>query len=77
MKLLNTIWNEFIGLFVDDGNLALHVLILVFGIAALVKLAILAPLAGAAILLVGCLFILAVSLDRKSRTGRRREGPDR
>lgn len=64
------IWNEFIGLFVDDGNLALHVLILVCAVAALVKLALLGPLVGTMVLLVGCLLVLACSLDRKRRTTR-------
>ncbi len=65
MNILREIWTELVGLFVDDGNLALQVLILVLAVTALVKGANLPPLIGALGLLVGCLLILALSLIRQ------------
>ncbi len=70
MKLVHSIWTELVGLFVDDGNLAVHILILVLAVAALVKGASLAPLIGAGLLLVGCLVILGLSLLRQSNAKR-------
>ena len=67
MTILKAIWDETFGLFVDDGALALQIVILIAALAAAVKLAGLPPLLAAALLIVGLLSILAVSLRRKAR----------
>lgn len=64
MTLIRTAWNEFIGLFVDDGALALFAILLVAIIAVAVKLFGLSALIGGCILLIGCLVVLAFSLVR-------------
>lgn len=68
MSILKLIWNETFGLFVDDGALALQVVILIAALAAGVKLAGLPPLWAALLLIAGLLGILAVSLKRKTRS---------
>lgn len=67
MKLLSSILSELLGLFVDDGSLALQALVLIAAVAAAVKLAGLPPLWGGGLLLLGCLAILALSLRRMLR----------
>ena len=67
MTILKAIWDETFGLFVDDGALALQIVILIAALTAAVKLAGLPPLLAAALLIVGLLSILAVSLRRKAR----------
>jgi hypothetical protein len=67
MTLLRGILTELWGLFVDDGNLAAQALALILLVAALVKLAGVAPLAAGGLLLLGCLAILALSLWRRAR----------
>lgn len=67
MKLLQLIYKEILGLFVDDGSLAVLSLVLVAFVAGLVKLLALPPLLGAAILLVGCLAVLVESVVRGSK----------
>jgi Flp pilus assembly protein TadB len=67
MNALRTAFAEFIGLFIDDGALALAILVLVAVIAAAVEWAGLPPLAGGVLLLAGCLVILAESLRRAAR----------
>jgi hypothetical protein len=67
VKLIGVILAELASLFVDDGSLALQVLVLVLGVAALVKGAGLGALAGALAVLVGCLLILGLSLNRAKR----------
>lgn len=69
MNLLQTIWDETLGMFVDDGALALQAVILIAAVAGAVKLLGLSPLLGGALLLVGCLAALALSLLRKTRQG--------
>lgn len=67
MKLLTSIFQELLGLFVDDGNLALQSL----GLIALVALAVhyggMDPLLGGGLLLLGCIAILGLSLRRMLR----------
>ncbi len=58
---------ELVGMFIDDGNLALLALILIAAVAAAVKLLGMSPLWGAALLLAGCPAILAESLRRAAR----------
>ena len=67
MRLISAILSELFSLFVDDGSLALQVMGLIAAVAALVKLAGLAPLWGGGLLLLGCLAILALSLARMAR----------
>lgn len=69
MRLIAAAFRELLGLFVDDGSLALQVVVLIAAVAALVKGAGLAPLAGGGLLLLGCLVILARSLARAARRG--------
>jgi hypothetical protein len=67
MSVIRTLIAEFIGLFIDDGALALAALGLIAAIAAAVRWAGLPPLGGGILLLVGCLGILAESLHRYAR----------
>ncbi|MER8849361.1 MULTISPECIES: hypothetical protein [Mesorhizobium] len=70
MNVLRLVAREVIGMFVDDGNLALLALVLVAAVTAAVKLLALPPLLGGALLLVGCLAILSQSVRRAARSGR-------
>ena len=67
MTLLRTIWDETVGMFVDDGALALQVVVLIVALTVAVKLLGLAPLLAAILVLVGCLAILAFSLRRAKK----------
>lgn len=67
MSVLKIIWDETFGLFVDDGALALQVVVLIALLAAAVKLGGLAPLLGGGLLILGLLAILAASLRRRTR----------
>ncbi|WP_127903032.1 hypothetical protein [Solirhodobacter olei] len=67
MQFIKSIFSELLGLFVDDGNLALQVLGLIVIVALAVRLGGLMPLAGAGLLLLGCIVILALSLRRMLR----------
>lgn len=67
MTMITSILKELLSLFVDDGSLALQVVVLVLVIAGLVEGLGVAPLPGGGLLIVGCLLILAFSLRRKLR----------
>lgn len=69
MTLLKMIWDETLGMFVDDGALALQAVILIAAVGGAVKLLGLPPLIGGAVLLIGCLAALGLSLRRKTRQG--------
>ncbi|MBE1707670.1 MULTISPECIES: hypothetical protein [Mesorhizobium] len=71
MSVIRLVAREFLGMFVDDGNLALLALVLVAAVAAAVKLLALPPLLGGALLLVGCLAILLQSVRRAARGTKR------
>jgi len=71
MNAVRLVAREFLGMFVDDGNLALLVLVLVAAVAAAVKLLALPPLLGGVLLLVGCLAILLQSVRRAARAVKR------
>lgn len=71
MSVIRLIGREFLGMFVDDGNLALLALVLVAAVATAVKLLALPPLLGGALLLVGCLAILLQSVRRAARATKR------
>ena len=67
MKFLSSVFSEILGLFVDDGNLALQVLGLIVVVALAVRFGGLLPVAGAGLLLLGCIAILILSLHRMLR----------
>jgi hypothetical protein len=67
MNILRTALQELIGMFIDDGALALFSIVLVGVIAAAVELAGLPGFAGGILLLVGCIVILAESTYRAAR----------
>ncbi|CDX27686.1 conserved hypothetical protein [Mesorhizobium plurifarium] len=67
MSVIRLVFKELIGMFVDDGSLALLALILIALIAAAVKLLALSPLVGGVLLLAGCLAILVESTGRAAR----------
>ena len=67
MSFIGAVFQEILGMFVDDGALALWSLALIVVVALLVLLAGLPPLLGALLLLVGCLAILADSVRRACR----------
>ena len=64
MKILQIIWEELIGMFIDDGALALFALVLIACITVAVKFAGLDPLIGGGLLLLGYLAILTESVHR-------------
>jgi Flp pilus assembly protein TadB len=65
--MIRLVFSELVGMFVDDGNLALLALILIALIAAAVKVLGLPPLVGGVLLLAGCLAILLESTRRAAR----------
>jgi hypothetical protein len=67
MKLVRSILSEVWGLFVDDASLAILSLALIALVAALVKLTHVPPVWGGAVLALGCLVVLAISVDRGAR----------
>jgi len=67
MNILRLILKETIGLFIDDGALALFVIALIALVAGLVKYTGIDGLLGASILFIGCLLILAESVARAAR----------
>ncbi|BCM22548.1 hypothetical protein [Mesorhizobium sp. J8] len=68
MSVIRLVFKELIGMFVDDGSLALLALILIALITAAVKLLALPPLVGGVLLLAGCLAILLESTRRAARS---------
>lgn len=67
MNIIRTALSELIGMFVDDGSLATHCLVLILAIAAAVEFLALPPLIGGFLLLAGCLAILLYSVRRGIR----------
>ena len=76
MNILRTIAREVVGLFIDDGALALLSLALIALVTVLVELAGLPAMWGALALLLGCLAILADSVQARlpQRVSRRAAG---
>ncbi len=72
MNILRIAVKELIGMFIDDGALALFSLLLVLAVGLAVETALIAPAAGAVLLMVGCLVILAESVMRAARRKFRR-----
>ena len=71
MNIVRLVLKEIVGMFVDDGSLALLALILIAAVTAAVKLLSLPPLIGGILLLAGCLAILLHSVRRAARGKRR------
>ena len=67
MKYLKIAFGEIVGMFIDDGALALAAFLLILALSAAVKLGLLDPLPAAFLLLVGCVAIVAESLIRSAR----------
>jgi hypothetical protein len=67
MPRLHPVLAELLGLFVDDGSLALAALLLVAVVAVLAKLAMAPPILIGALLAIGCLAILIESVLRAAR----------
>ena len=67
MTVLRIALSELIGMFIDDGSLATLCLILILAIAGAVELLAMPPLAGALLLLFGCLAILLYSVRRAAK----------
>jgi hypothetical protein len=67
MNIVRIAIKELVGMFIDDGSLALLALVLILAIAGAVKLLALPPFLGGVLLLVGCLAILVHSTHRAAR----------
>jgi hypothetical protein len=67
MNALSAVFRELLGLFVDDGSLALAILAVVMLAAISVALIPDTPLAAGAILLLGCLGVLSANVARAAR----------
>jgi hypothetical protein len=72
MTMLNEIAAELIGMFVGDAQLAVAILAIIAGAAALVELTTLPPLVSGATLLFGCLLLLIENVRRSARAAQRR-----
>jgi hypothetical protein len=66
MKALAQVLNEFLGLFVEDGSLALGI-IAVVAAAAILSILAASPVAGGAVLVAGCLGVLVENILRARR----------
>jgi hypothetical protein len=67
MNMLRSVSHELIGLFVDDGALAAAILAVVILAGVAAALAPDRPLIAGAILLLGCLAVLSISVARAAR----------
>jgi|SoimicMinimDraft_5_1059733.scaffolds.fasta_scaffold63623_2 hypothetical protein len=67
MSMLRAVLRELLGLFVDDGALAVEILAVVALAAIAGALAPGLPLAMGAVLLLGCLGVLSASVARAAR----------
>jgi hypothetical protein len=72
MSILRIAFKELIGMFIDDGALALFCLLLVLGVGLAAKFGLIGPTAGAVLLVAGCLSVLAESVARAARRKFRR-----
>lgn len=70
MKLLSSIAKELLGLFVDDGSLAIAILALVLGVAVATSFG-LEPLLIGALLFLGCAALLVENVHRTVQSKRR------
>ena len=67
MNTLLSVFRELIGLFVDDGALALEIVVVVMLAAISASLIPSVPLASGGILLLGCLGVLFANVARAGR----------
>jgi hypothetical protein len=67
MKLLRAAIAEVLGMFIDDGSLALALLVLIGAVTAAVKAGWLGALGGGLALLAGCVALLVESVWRAAR----------
>ena len=67
MKLLRTIWDEALGLFVDDGAYAGAIVVWLVGTAVLVHFTVFGPVVGGPLLFVGLAAILVHGAWRRAR----------
>ena len=67
MKILKMALTEIVGMFIDDGALALLTIALIAGVGLMVTSEVIGGLAGACLLFLGCLIILAESVARAAR----------
>ena len=67
MNTLSLIVKEFVGMFIDDGNLASFSLLLIGAVTLAVKFAGMSPLFGGIVLFIGCVAILTDSVRRAAR----------
>lgn len=67
MNIVRIVWKEFIGMFIDDGALAIWSLVLIAVVSILVKGVGVPPLWGALGLFAGCLLVLGESVLRAIR----------
>lgn len=68
MTILKTAFEELIGMFIDDGALALLSLVLIVAVVAGAKMGYVSGLVAAIALLAGCILILAESVSRAARS---------
>jgi len=74
MTVIRAAIAELIGMFIDDGQLALTLVALIAIVTLLVKLAGIGGLAGALLLLAGAIFLLIESVYRDARRKKARTG---
>lgn len=67
MKLLKRIFDEALGLFVDDGAYAASIIVWLIGMAALVRFTVFGPVVAGPLLFVGLASILVQGALRKAR----------
>jgi hypothetical protein len=68
MTILKTALDELVGMFIDDGALALLSLLLIVAVTVGSRMGYVSGLVAGIALLVGCLLILAESVSRAART---------
>ncbi len=67
MNIIKIAFQELVGMFIDDGALALFALGLIFLVGAGVRYGHLNGLVGGVVLLIGCILILSESVWRAAR----------
>jgi len=67
MKLLKRIFDEALGLFVDDGAYAASIIVWLIGMAALARFTVFGPVAAGPLLFIGLAGILVQGALRKAR----------
>ena len=77
MNVIRTALAELVGMFIDDGQLALTLIALIAAVTLAVKIAGIGGLAGGLVLLAGCILLLLESVyrDARRKAAKRDEGP--